>query len=60
METQLFRMYYPLGLSNKWKLDHAEKWYDHKPPMVIENEDVKILQDIKIQTDHVIEHQDLI
>ena len=37
-------------------MDHAEKWYDHKPPNVIENEDVKILGDMKMQTDHVIKH----
>ena len=43
-------------LCDKWKLDHAEKWYDHKPLMMIEDEDVKILWEMKKQTDHMIEH----
>ena len=43
-------------LCNKWKLDHAEKQYDCKPPTVTENEDVKILWDMKIHVYHVIVH----
>ena len=33
------------------------KWYNHKSESVVENEDVKILWDFNIQTDHVIEHR---
>ena len=45
-----------------WKLcqlycfDYSEKWYDHKTEKVLENDDVKILMDFKIQTDKVLEH----
>ena len=43
-------------LCKKWKLEHADKWYDHEPSTVIENEEVKVLWDMKIQTDAKIEH----
>ena len=33
-----------------------EKWYDHRPEKVTENEKVKILWDMKIQTDKILEH----
>ena len=33
----------------------SEKWYKHKPEKVVEDDSWKILQDVKIQTDHVIE-----
>lgn len=36
-------------------LEHAEKWYEHTPEGAIENEDVKILWDINIQCDNVIQ-----
>jgi hypothetical protein len=36
-------------------LEKASKWYDHKPPAVLENEESKILRDFNIQCDHVIE-----
>ena len=32
-----------------------EKWYEHQPESVVENENCKILWDFNIQTDHVIE-----
>ena len=32
-----------------------DKWYEHEPVRVLENEDYKILWDFSIQTDHVIE-----
>ena len=35
----------------------ADKWYEHEPESVLENEDYKILWDFSIQTDHVIEAQ---
>ena len=33
-----------------------EKWYDHHPEKVTENEKVKILWDMKIQSDKILEH----
>ena len=45
-----------------WKLcqlycfDCSEKWYEHEIEKVLENDDVKILWDFKIQTDKVLEH----
>ena len=33
----------------------GDKWYEHEPESVLENEDYKILWDFSIQTDHVIE-----
>ena len=33
----------------------GDKWYQHEPERVLENEDYKILWDFSIQTDHVIE-----
>ena len=44
-----------------WKLarnsnfEAGDKWYEHEPESVLENEDYKILWDFSIQTDHVIE-----
>ena len=32
-----------------------DKWYEHEPVSVLENEDYKILWDFSIQTDHLIE-----
>ena len=37
-------------------LPHSEKWYEHQPTAVTENENVKLLWDFKIQTDKVLEH----
>ena len=36
-------------------LEHAEKWYEHVPEGVVENEEVKVLWDINVQCDNVIE-----
>ena len=33
------------------------KWYEHEPESVLDNENYKILRDFSIQTDHVIEAQ---
>ena len=33
----------------------GDKWYEHEPESVFENEDCKILWDFSIKTDHVIE-----
>lgn len=43
-------------LCKDFGLEHGEKWYDHKPKTVLENENVKILWDMKIQTDKVLAH----
>ena len=42
-------------LCGLYKLERAEKWYEHIPNGVIESDDVKILWDFNIQCDHVIE-----
>ena len=39
----------------KYDLGRSKKWYDHQPDGVIENERCKILWDMNIQYDHVIE-----
>ena len=40
-----------------WKCDFeaGDKWYEHEPKIVIESKDYKILRDLSIQTDYVIE-----
>ena len=35
----------------------GDRWYEHEPESVLENEDYKILWDFSIKTDHVIEAQ---
>ena len=42
-------------LSKKHALERKERWYDHKPDGTAENNNVKLLWDINIQCDHVIE-----
>ena len=42
-------------LCKKNALEHKEKWYEHNPEGTAENEDVKLLWDINIQCDNVIE-----
>ena len=44
-------------LSKKYDLGCTDKWYQHSPEPVAENEEVKILWDLMIQTDRVIEHR---
>jgi hypothetical protein len=44
-------------LSQKYGFDVCEKWYQHNPSAVIENDSAKILWDFTIQTDRVIEHR---
>ena len=52
-----------LGKIGHWKVarkcyfEAGDKWYEHRPESVLENEDYKILWDFSIQTDHVIEAQ---
>ena len=41
-----------------WKkngLEHTEEWYEHVPEGVVENEEIKVLWDINVQCDNVIE-----
>ena len=55
------RMHDNLGKIVHWKLARkcnfkaGDKWHEHEPESVLENEDYKILWDFSIQTDHVIE-----
>ena len=42
-------------LARKCNCEAGDKWYEHEPESVSENEDYKILWDVSIQTDHVIE-----
>ena len=46
----------------KCNFEAGDKWYEHQPESVLENEDYKILWDFSIQTDRVIEarRQDLV
>ena len=49
-------------LARKCNFEAGDKWYEHEPESVLENENYKILWDFSIQTDHVIEarRQDLV
>ena len=42
-------------LVRKFNFEAGDKCYEHEPEIVLENEDYKILWDLSIQTDHVIE-----
>ena len=42
-------------LARRCNFETGDKWYEHEPESVLENEDYKILWDFSIQTDHVIE-----
>ena len=44
-------------LARKCNFEAGEKWYEHEPESVLENEDYKVLWDFSIQTDHVMEAQ---
>ena len=46
-------------LARKCNFEAGDKWYEHEPESVLENEDYKILWDFSIQTDHVIKAQRL-
>ena len=43
-------------LCQKFNTPCKDKWYDHDPEGVIENDQVQVLWDFRIQTDHQIEH----
>ena len=36
-------------------LEHSEKWFEHAPEGAVENEEIKVLRDINIQCDNLIE-----
>ena len=42
-------------LARKCSFEDGDKWHEHEPESVLDNEDYKILWDFSIQTDHVIE-----
>ena len=42
-------------LARKCNFEAGDKWYEHEPESVLENEDYKILRDFSIQTDHIID-----
>ena len=60
-EKEYKRNHDNLGKIVHWKLarkcdfEAGNKWYEHEPESVLENEDCKILWDFSIQTDYVIE-----
>ena len=43
-------------MTERYGIDYTEKWYDHIPAGVLENEKSKILWDFKIQTDQHLKH----
>ena len=42
-------------MCEKYHLEKKDKWYEHAPDSVRENDEVKLLWDVNIQCDHVIE-----
>ena len=42
-------------LCKKKGLEHTEKWYEHGPEGAVENEEVKVLWNIDVQCDNVME-----
>ena len=60
-QTEYKKRHDSLGKIVHWKLARkcnfkaGDKWYEHEPESVLENEDYKTLWDFRIQTDHVIE-----
>ena len=42
-------------ICKKDRLEHSEKWYEHVPEGAVENEEMKLLWDINIQCDNLIE-----
>ena len=44
-------------LCRKFEIDCEDKWFSHKPDLVLENGECKILWDFAIQTDKEIEHK---
>ena len=62
-QNEYKRRHNNLGKILHWKLvrkcnfEAGDKWYEHEPESVLENEDYKISWDFIIQTDHVTEAQ---
>ena len=46
---------YLVKLARESNFQAGDKWYEHEPESVLDNEDYKILWDFSIRTDHVIE-----
>ena len=46
-----------MEIARNCNFEAGNKWYEHEPESVLENEDYKILWDFSIQTDHVIKAQ---
>ena len=44
-------------LCKKYNINVAERWYQHHPDSIVENEEVKIMWDMLIQCDRYIEHR---
>ena len=44
-------------LARKCNFEAGDKWYEHEPESILENEDYKILEDFSIQTDHITKAQ---
>ena len=44
------------NMCKRYKLPYKAQWYEHTPERVLENDDVKLLWDFPIQTDHHIDH----
>ena len=44
-----------LKLASKCNFEARDKWYEHEPESILENEDYKILWDFSFQIDYVIE-----
>ena len=56
MTCYVISMVYTLwNLSGKYGFQWNERWYEHVPDTVLENEDYRMLRDFSIQTDHEIE-----
>ena len=43
-----------MRIARKCNFEAGNKWYEHEPERLLENEDYKILWDFTIQSDHVI------
>ena len=44
------------SLCKEYGFSCSKKWYEHRAEKVLENEEVKLLWDFHVQSDHVIEH----
>ena len=43
------------NIFKKNRLEHSEKWFGHAPEVAVENEEIKVLWNINIQCDNLIE-----